>query len=176
MQQTIPDKGLLGVDARQTFDAFNRLLSSVHAGNLNTVPFAGSWTAAQTGDHVFKFLDGVANIKDLPAAATNRYCDDFVEPLRLMFLNFDIKMKAPQFVEPGNGPIDKDILIRKLHSVSGKVLHLIQEEDLALLCRGFDFPTIGEMTRLEWVYFGIYHVQRHTRQLENIIDHLSLEK
>lgn len=173
MQQTIPDRTLLKQEASRSFDRFIQLLSSVHADRFHTIPFAGSWTAAQTGDHVRKFLEGVAQAGDLPAAAAERYCDDFVEPLRLMFLNFDIKMQAPEFVQPDSRPADKDILIRKLSAASGKVLHLIQEEDLTLICKGFDFPTIGELTRLEWVYFGIWHTQRHTHQLKNMMLYLS---
>lgn len=173
MQQTIPDKKTLRAEAQKTLGEFTLLLSSLQDDHFHRTPFKGSWTPAQTGDHVIKFLGGVAQLKELPAEPTGRYCDDFVEALRLMFLNFDIRMNAPDFVRPADRPADKDLLTRQLSTVSEKVLHLIDEEDLTLLCKGAEFPTIGEMTRLEWIYFAIYHTQRHTRQLKNIMAHLN---
>jgi hypothetical protein len=172
MQQVIIDRALLKEEAHCPFNEFIQLLSSVSEDRLNAIPFENSWTAAQVGDHVVKFLSGVTQIKNLPTEKTMRHCNDFTEPLKMMFLNFNIKMKAPDFVYPDKQPLRKDLLIEKLLLVTKEILHLIMKENLSLLCKGAEFPSIGELTRLEWVYSGTYHTQRHTHQLKNVIHHL----
>lgn len=160
-------------EASETFNGFICTLQSVEDKKFNMIPFEGSWTAAQVGDHVQQFLNGVTKVGEQPVEQPARHYDDFIQPLRQLFLNFDIRMKSPDFVAPSNEPVDKELLIMQLKDTSGKILHLIAEEDLTLLCKGFELPTMGELTRLEWAYFGIYHTQRHTHQLQNIITHLS---
>ncbi|MBE7179216.1 MAG: DinB family protein, partial [Mucilaginibacter polytrichastri] len=49
------------------------------------------------------------------------------------------------------------------------VIATARDMDLSMLCLGFDFPGLGFLTRYEWLYFNIYHTQRHIRQLRNIL-------
>lgn len=159
--------------ATNSFSQFIQTLSSADENYFNIVPFENSWTAGQVGEHVFKFQSGIVNVSKSETIKPGRAFDEYAAFIKNMFLNFELKMNSPEFVQPGNEPVDKNSLIRNLENTAEKILHLIKTVDLKLLCKGFEFPTIGELTRYELVCFGIYHTQRHTHQLENIIAHLS---
>ena len=49
----------LAEEIQQSADEFIATLSRFSNEQLNTVPFAGSWTAGQVADHIRKATDGV---------------------------------------------------------------------------------------------------------------------
>ncbi|AYD46509.1 DinB family protein [Arachidicoccus soli] len=159
-------------NAITTFEIFIQKLRSVDEAVFNTIPFKNSWTVGQVAEHVLKFQSGVVRAFSNKKAAPNRAFDQYASIIKNMFLDFDTKMKSPEFVWPGNELIDKHSLNNKLENIAQKILNLIENEDLKLLCKGFMFPSIGELTGFELINFVIYHTQRHIAQLENIIAHL----
>jgi hypothetical protein len=52
----------------------------------------------------------------------------------------------------------------------------MQELDLSKTCQGFQLPGSAAFTRAEWIWFAIYHTQRHTRQLKNILEVINGKK
>ncbi len=57
-----------------------------------------------------------------------------------------------------------------------KITEAIKTLDLSATCTVFELPGFGEFTRSEWIWFAIYHTQRHTHQLKNIYDILINQK
>ena len=92
-----------------------------------------------------------------------------------LFLDFTTKMISPQFILPPDEATEKEELISHLKTVSGKVTEAIQTLNLTEICLDFALPGMGEMTRAEWIFFIIYHTQRHIHQLENISRKLVVE-
>jgi hypothetical protein len=45
--------------------------------------------------------------------------------------------------------------------------------DLDMTCLDFDIRTFGYLTRLEAVYFFLYHTKKHIHQLQNIVKKLN---
>jgi hypothetical protein len=148
------------------------LLSSLKPAELNVVPFEGSWTAGQLGDHLLKSY-GVAEILNGKTKSTNRPVDEKIIPVKEAFLNFDIKFKAPDFIVPSDGTIDKQTLLTDLHSKIKPVEDFIKaDNDLTLTCLDFELPNSGALTRSEWIQFMTVHTQRHVHQLKKIINAL----
>src|SRR5438067_693566 len=75
--------------------------------NINTVPFEGSWTAGQVAQHILKSASGVSAALNGPVKTANRDPGQHLKLLGDIFLNFDIKMKSPDFVLPDNEPGEK---------------------------------------------------------------------
>ena len=134
---------------------------------VNAVPFEGSWTPGQVTDHIIKATSG---IPDKYTEPVTRPYDEKVSLIESVFLDFEAKFKSPAFVVPGNGPFDKKTLIQTLHSTLENHLKKVTESDLTELCLKFELPTIGTMTRYEWLRFIIAHMTRHHRQLKNILN------
>lgn len=153
-------------EIRDTFQELNNTISAFNDEQFNRVPFPGSWTPAQVSEHIILFTSGMP---DNHTQFTERKYDEKVEPLRQLFLNFSIKMKSPDFVNPGNSSRDKMEVLRIFKSVPDRLENLVETIDLSATCLDFEFPGLGHLTRYEWIRFFVVHTQRHIRQLKNIL-------
>jgi hypothetical protein len=157
--------------APQLESAFKELqyvLSSLTEEQLNKVPFEGSWTAGQVGDHLLKSYSVAETLKGRTAAA-NRPPDEKAEQLKNIFLDFSTKLKSPDFIIPTNDHINKDELLKNIGEKIKDILHSVQTKDATELCLDFEPPVIGKLTRLEWTCFVFAHTTRHIHQLKKII-------
>lgn len=141
-------------------------LSALDQIEINTLPDDLGWTAAQIGEHLLKSYE-VAAMFDAPVVSTERAADEKVEGIRSLFLNFDIKMKSPEQIEPSQSIIDRDFLIKNLEQKKAELSKIADTLDLSLTCMGFVIPQYGPFTRLEWLSFIVVHTQRHLHQLES---------
>jgi hypothetical protein len=132
---------------------------------FNKVPFEDSWTAAQVSEHIFKAL----GVEVLYGATkpTDRVPDEKVAEV-MIFLDFTIKMKSPDFILPSDEPQDKAPLLNGLEDKLNKLIEAAQTLDLTLTCLDFEIPEIGAFTRLEFLWFYVFHTKRHIHQLQNI--------
>ena len=144
------------------------LLSKFEQEQINVIPFEGSWTAGQLAQHMVKANSGFAEILNGPVRDTERNPDDVVPLIKRDFLNFNIKMTAPDFLIPEARVYDKDELVENLKEVRGKVADAAKTLDMTKTCMAFELPVYGYLTRQEAVAFITYHTQRHTNQLNNI--------
>jgi len=142
-------------------------LSTFNQVKTNKVPFEGSWTAGQVGDHLLK---SYAIIETLNAEVkeTRRAPDLKVKEIKTFLLDFELKMKSPEFIIPESTPINKDALLNSLEHRISQLIKSVNTLDLSKTCVSFILPELGEMTRTEWIYFVIYHTQRHIHQLKQI--------
>jgi hypothetical protein len=143
-------------------------ISQFETGQFNIVPFEGSWSAAQVCDHILRSVSGIPKIlmgnSITPAAEP---CSK-VQLLKDIFLDFDTKMRSPEFILPGKEELNKFDILDRLAEVSDEIKRIIDSEELSLLCTDFPFPEIGELTRYEWICFVNFHTRRHTAQLAKI--------
>lgn len=159
-----------------TTDKLLQTMSAFPAEKFNTIPFEGSWTAAQVSDHILKSVSGIHDLLYTSPKPTSRQPDEKVESIKAIFLDFNIKMKSPDFVLPRNTPIEKEKMLTAWEDTKAKLTEAIKNLDLSATCTAFELPGSGEFTRSEWVWFAIYHTQRHTHQLKNIYDILINQK
>jgi len=146
-----------------------QLFSSFNQEQINAVPFEGSWTAGQLGEHLLK--SDVLILKTLNGSMkqTERQPDEKIKIIKEMFLDFNTKMKSPDFNTPSNKAHDQEKLLNSLAEKRDQITKVINTKNLSETCESFAVPDLGEFTRLEWIYFDIYHKQRHTHQLKNIL-------
>ena len=140
--------------------------------NINTIPFEGSWTGGQVAEHVLKSLSGASMNVSGEVKHTERAPDEHVKELRDIFLDMSIKMKSPEGIVPSDEPKNKEALAARLGDKLDGLKSVAANEDLTQTCTLFEMYKMGALTRLEWISFSMYHTQRHTNQLKNIIDHL----
>lgn len=162
----IPDTAKLTEKLEQTFTDFANLVSVFTTPQINEVPFAGSWTAGQVAQHIIK---ATAGIPDSQIKKTGRPYDEQVEKLKQLFLNMEIKMQAPDFIIPEEKLYDRNELLKELEVNKLYLTSIINCKPLDETCMDFEFPTFGFLTRYEWIQFILFHVQRHTIQLQNIL-------
>jgi hypothetical protein len=139
---------------------------------VNQIPFEGSWTPGQVGQHIFMSVDGFSKLLVGNVSETRRSPDQQVANLKAAFLNYDIKMKSPDFIIPLEKKYEKNELIRRLLSVKKKLSEFDIHEDMTKTCIDFKLPVMGYLTRTEIAHFIIYHSRRHVHQLKNIFNTL----
>lgn len=135
---------------------------------LNVVPFKDSWTAGQVVDHLLLSLGGVVQVVNGTGISTDRDPAEKVPAITAMFLDFTIKMNAPDVILPAPPPHRKAALHRKAEELMDGLGTAGITLDLTEICTAFDLPGFGPLTRLEWIHFSLVHTQRHLHQLENI--------
>ena len=151
-----------------TSDLLN-VLAEFENEQINKVPFEGSWTAGQVAEHLLKSEVGIPHLLAENVKSTERPADEKVPVIESIFLNFETKLKAPDFIIPSNGPHEKDNLLNSLKETREKILDIAETTDLSKTCTSAQFPGMGELTRWESLNFAVCHSIRHTRQLRNIL-------
>lgn len=148
------------------------ILGSFEEGSINIVPFEGSWTAAQVGEHLRKSYHGMLKMLSGRTTPTDREPDEKVKEIRRDFGDFSIRMTSPDFVVPGNKQYDREELLQSLSALKTEIVNAANHFDLSETCMEFAFPVYGHLTRLETINFIIVHTQRHIHQLKNIYQKL----
>lgn len=151
------------------------LLGSFSAEQLNTIPFEGSWTAAQVAEHLRKGYHGVEKLLYGPAKPAERDPGENIERLKKDFTDFSIKLKSPEFALPQVKDYDKTALIQALTDNREKISAAAGQTGISSIPDGFSFPVYGEMTGMELIYFLTVHTHRHLRQLKNIKEKLEVD-
>lgn len=159
-------------EAEGTLSALENLFSNFSAKQVNEAPFAGSWTAGQLANHLIMANGGFVEVINGPTTETSKPADIMVESIKNDFLNFNIKFDSPEFIYPENRDYNQEELLIKLKQIRNNVAEVITKLDLTKTCTAFELPVYGFLTRLEAIYFIIYHTQRHTQQLKNIYSRL----
>lgn len=159
-------------DLENTTDELLKTLDGVKSEDVDRVPFEGSWTAGQLAEHLLKSDETMLKILNGETKKSERKHDEKVEGIKKIFLNFSSKMKAPDFNTPLESVHKKDNIVSTFEENKKGFSDVIKSKELSEICTGFSLPGLGEMTRYEWIYFNIYHKQRHTHQLKNIVQKL----
>ncbi|MDR7370033.1 DinB family protein [Flavobacterium aquidurense] len=161
-------KKLLQTNIIETFKKLSEIHSKFTQSELNTVPFEGSWTAGQTTQHIIMASSGFAALFAGHTEGTPRRPDLYVKDLEELFLNFNTKMNAPDFLKPELKDYNKEEQTIKLLEKESDLLTLSEIHDLTLTCLDFQLPGFEKFTILEFIFFALVHAQRHTHQLNEI--------
>lgn len=152
-----------------TKDLFD-LISSFTQKEINKIPFEGSWTAGQVAEHLFRSDSSILATVYGTAKPAERQPDLHQEELKAVFLNFDKKLNGPEEIQPTAAWHEKEALLRSLEGTRGRLMGAASLLDLSALCI---HPALGELTRMEFIYFVNYHTQRHIHQLKNILQKIT---
>lgn len=154
-------------DFTEVTDRFIGELNTFSAEEFNTKRNDGGWSAAQVGEHMNK-SHGLGALLRGTTTDTERDPAEFKPMLKETFLNFENKMQSPDFVVPEDRIYGKAELIRELSEKIADTKMAIRDLDLSLTCTDFVLPQSPPFTRLEWVYFLVYHTERHWEQLKRL--------
>lgn len=150
----------------KSFRNFFLLINEFDNEKLNTIPFKGSWTAAQVSEHVTKSNRSIAKALLLKGAIINRNPFGRVQELKNVFLDFSTKLQSPDFILPGEGQYEQKAMTDKLLESMRKIKEAANQTELLEM---INHPAFGDITKFEILHFVLYHTQRHTHQLKKIL-------
>lgn len=160
-------------DIVETFKKLNDILSKFSESELNLIPYQGSWTAGQVVQHIILACSGFSELFAGNTEKTTRKPDEKIKDIDGLFLNFNIKMDAPVFLQPEKKEYSKNALNIKLLKIESELLDSASKYDLTLTCLDFQVPGFDKFTMYEWIDFALVHTQRHTHQLNNIFEYIT---
>ena len=146
------------------------LVDTVNIESFNAVPFANSWTPAQVFVHLIKSNLTIAKALRLEGKIIEREPGERVNELKELFLDFTIKFQSPEFILPPEGWYDKEEIVRDFIQSAEQLKEESKQVDLA---EAISHEAFGEITKMELLYFVIFHTQRHIHQLQNIFSHFN---
>jgi hypothetical protein len=152
-------------------DELLSLLEPLDDGQLNKVPFPGSWTAGQLGEHLLKSYR-VIDFSKVQATPSQRTSDGKIPQIDAVFLDFTTKYQPPEFIVPSTGRISGRILADDLRKTADEIAAYVRGHDLSFTCPDFEVIGFGDLTAREWIRFLTAHSQRHVRQLRNILSRI----
>jgi hypothetical protein len=147
-------------------------IQSLNAGQL-LIANPGKWNAVQLLDHIVKSVSPVSTALSLPAfllrlifGTANRKSRSYEE----LVARYHSKLKAGGRASGRFVPPPKTDSVEKLSANLTKVVHVLtrridrfSETQLDQLI--LPHPLLGKLTLREMLYFTIYHVQHHQKQL-----------
>lgn len=149
------------------------LLDSAPESTINKIPFKGSWTAAQTAQHLIKAGRGMPEIFKNPAPKAKRQPDEKVGEWKEIMLDPDSKMESPEFIVPEDRQYNKEKLINDTESIRKQTLEILKTADMDEIPDMEEGNPLKGSTKLELLYFVIFHTQRHNRQMRKILETLN---
>ena len=147
------------------FDEFIAAFSVFDDDAVNRIPFSNSWTPAQVATHIILATDGLPDRKTAPS---DRVYDAFLPRIRPWWVDLNQKFQSPVALRPDDKPRMKQEVLAELRRCRENDLAIIAQKDLAVICLDTELPTIGFLTRYEWLWFIEMHLKRHIFQLKNI--------
>lgn len=162
-------KAALTEEAKKTFDILAQLLSTVDENIWDKNPSETSWSVGQVMEHILKANSGLGDFVGQNVVETDRPFNEKVALLKSIFLDFSLKMQSPDFICPVETKHDKQKQLDGLLIIKNEIVQIVETLDLSKTCMNFELPTFGYLTRLEWINFALFHTQRHTEQIRNIL-------
>lgn len=140
---------------------------------FHSKPDAETWSPAQVVEHLYRSEFGIPKLFSGPVKSDpDRDSETLIAKMRSQFLDPDKKLKAKGVILPGEEVKPKEQLISNFQSLREKIAIMADENDASEVCLSFEHPVFGHLTREEWVYFNIFHTERHMDQIDRILERL----
>ena len=98
------------------------------------------------------------------------YRDEWTTPVKAPIL--DLKSLNITSIKEGGGKETRSLHIEEDSAKKFDLRSVEKFPENAVPSELLDLPPIGEITKLEVLYFVLYHTQRHIHQLKNVIRHI----
>jgi len=166
----VPDINKLCTDLDNNTRLFLDILDTVPPEKLQLTNEQTAWCIMDLAEHVLIYEQQV--VKALQGAAEpvkDRAPDSKVNDISHSFFDFEKRLTVtgdPDTLEGGYTNVaDFSKTFRQNREDIKAILH---KEPIDWLCKALEHPIFGFMTRMEWVYYLIYHTERHLQQINRI--------
>lgn len=155
-------------DLKDSTQKLLELISEFPEKFFNTKPNDGGWSAGEVAEHLIKLETGTVRLFIGEGTPCERNPEEKIGTMKKRLLQFEKKMTAPDSIVPDGKAKDKRKVLDKIQDIRQRLTGMIDIHDLSEVISDFDHPVFGTLTRIEWIYFSIYHSQRHGHQIDNI--------
>lgn len=148
-------------------------ISSFPADYFNEQPTPDQWSAGDIAEHLVK-IDGYANrILIGSTEETNRDPQKKISTIQSAFEDQQTSYTAGGPIQPGEYDKSQKDITSQLKNIREQMINILNKyspDQLTETCLDFEHALFGYMTRIEWVWYTIFHSNRHLHQLELLKD------
>ncbi|MGA2669710.1 MAG: DinB family protein [Ignavibacteria bacterium] len=126
------------------------------------------WSIMDCYEHIEKLEKSLKKIFLGKTEITERNPTEKIEKIGNRFSDFEHKFTAGEPIQPKGEFQDKEQVMREIKNNREELLSLIHDGTWADLCLGYEHSLLGFLTKIEWLYFCIFHSDRHLHQMKEI--------
>lgn len=156
-------------------DRLSEMILSFNPAVFNQKRSENNWSAAQIAEHLLRVDLSTFRALKAETVPTNRPPDQ-KNALIKDAMQSDTKRVAPDMVMPSGKHHEPKAIAQRIKDQREGIKNMISDLDLTEACKVYKHPALGTLTRLEWVYFNIYHADRHMRQMQQLQTKASKEQ
>lgn len=132
-------------------------------------PVEGKWSIQQILDHLAVTESVILNLSKGPSLENDRDPTAIINVIKVAFGNHNKVYPNPKAVNPSGQSKSKEELLSVIETSRFAYLEEIKTKGAPHLLDLYPHPLTGKMTRIEWLYFNIYHIERHIHQIKMIL-------
>lgn len=140
-------------------------LGSFNDQSINKKPAADSWCAGEVAEHLIKSTGSIAQFIRMDGEKISRPADERVEELKSIFLDFSRTFQSPEFILPNRPHYAVASLTAEVENTYDELLRAADNADLN---ETVSHKAFGKVSKLELLYFVLFHTQRHIQQILRI--------
>ena len=166
----IPDIHKLYTDLDNNTRLFLDIFDTIPADKLQQKSEQTNWSIMDCAEHMLISEQAVTQaLSGKAEPVEDREPNSKVADISHSFTEFDKRLRGtggPDTLEGGyNNTADFSRAFRQ-NREDLKVI--LEKEPIDWVCKEKEHPIFGFMTRIEWVYYLIYHTERHLQQINRI--------
>lgn len=155
-------------DSENNIQFLKSTLDGVDNHLYTVAPAEGKWSIQLILDHLAITEAVIVNLSKGPSTETDREPTANVLKVKTAFNDHQKVYPNPKPVSPTGQSKSATEFLTAIEETRHRLLQDIKEHGAYQILDLFAHPLTGKMTRLEWLYFNIYHTERHIHQIKMI--------
>lgn len=152
----------LETDFKRNTEEISNFFKRMKADVLRQKPHPNEWSALDCLEHLVVVEKMVEKVLTLSSQPVTRAIDAKVSTMKEALLNFHEKYQTSEMFLP-TGKYQPAEAIELFCEQRDRIW---KTGDFKHLYDAIEHPFFGKLTKTEWVYFCVYHAQRHFEQMK----------
>lgn len=155
-------------DSKNNIQFLRNTLTGIDDYLYQLAPAEGKWSIQFILEHLAITESVVVNLSKGPTTETDRDPTTIVHIIKTAFNDHQKVYPNPKPVTPTGNPHSIEEFLATIEENRSKFLEDMHSKGTHDILDLLPHPLTGKMTRLEWLYFNIYHTERHIHQIKMI--------
>jgi len=164
-------------DFKENTSKLLAFIEQVDAQQLLSNPSRDEWSIMDCCEHILQLEQALVKLFRGPVEKVpSTYKYEQIEIIKTRFLDFNRKLTAFGVIRPQRKYKQQEEISEAITETRKVLLRIGTNSGWDKKCTLYAHPLFGHLTRLEWLNFCTYHVERHLNQMKGILEILAKQK
>lgn len=155
-------------ELNENTERLTAFLKGVNNESALRSPAMNSWSIIETCEHILIIETAVTHIYRGKTEKADRNPTEKIEKIKYKFGDYTIKLTAGEPIKPRGEYKDIGIVSKAIADNRSVMMKLLREGGWDEICLDFSHAVFGFLTKIEWLYFCIFHAERHLHQMKAV--------